>query len=101
MRLPRSCVNVSFANTRPTLIRRKSSRARLGARGRLRFDMIGSSPRRKEDKRLLTGHGGYVDDVTREGTLNIGVVGRTQAEERLTKVATEAGSAMSGVGLAW
>src|SRR4029077_5901058 len=101
MRLPRSCVNVSFANTRPTLIRRKSSRARRGARGRLRFDMIGSSPRRKEDQRLLMRHGSYVDDLTREGTLHLGVVRSTEAHARLTKVATATARAMPGVVLAW
>jgi CO/xanthine dehydrogenase Mo-binding subunit len=63
--------------------------------------MIGSSPRRKEDQRLLTGHGRYVDDLTREGTLHLGVVRSTEAHARLTKVATAAARAMPGVALAW
>jgi carbon-monoxide dehydrogenase large subunit len=62
--------------------------------------MIGSSPRRKEDQRLLTGHGRYVDDLTREGTLHLGVVRSTEAHARLTKVATAAARAMPGVALA-
>ena len=52
--------------------------------------MIGSSPRRKEDQRLLTGHGRFVDDLTREGILHLGVVRSTEAHARLTKVATAA-----------
>src|SRR5215467_9512051 len=63
--------------------------------------MIGSSPRRKEDQRLLTGQGRYVDDLAREGTVHLGVVRSTQAHARLTKVATAAARAMPGVVLAW
>jgi CO/xanthine dehydrogenase Mo-binding subunit len=63
--------------------------------------MIGSSPRRKEDQRLLTGHGRYVDDLAREGTLHLGVVRSTEAHARLTKVATAAARAMPGVALVW
>ena len=37
-------------------------------------DLIGSSPRRKEDRRLLVGAGRYLDDITREGMLHLGVV---------------------------
>src|SRR5437879_4392479 len=63
--------------------------------------MIGSSPRRKEDQRLLTGHGRYVDDLTRDGTLYLGVVRSTEAHARLAKVATAAARALPGVALAW
>src|SRR5262249_8475981 len=63
--------------------------------------MIGSSPRRKEDQRLLTGQGRYVDDLAREGTVHLGVVRSTQAHARLTKVTTAAARAMPGVVLAW
>src|SRR5882672_6351053 len=52
--------------------------------------MIGASPRRKEDQRLLTGGGRFVDDLTREGVLHLGVVRSAEAHARLTKVATEA-----------
>jgi aerobic carbon-monoxide dehydrogenase large subunit len=63
--------------------------------------MIGSSPRRKEDQRLLTGHGRFVDDLKRDGTLYLGVVRSTEAHARLTKVATAPARALPGVALAW
>src|SRR5262247_3534965 len=63
--------------------------------------MIGSSPRRKEDQRLLTGHGRFVDDLAREGTLHLGVVRSTEAHARITKVSTAAARALPGVALAW
>src|SRR5215470_18325124 len=93
---------------RTSAIRRKSSRAGRdlpsvgwGARGRLRGKMIGSSPRRKEDQRLLTGHGRFVDDLAREGTLHLGVVRSTEAHARLAKVATAPARVLPGVVLAW
>src|SRR5499433_191361 len=63
--------------------------------------MIGASPLRKEDQRLLTGHGRFVDDLTRDGSLHLGVVRSTQAHARLTKVATAPARALPGVVLAW
>src|SRR5262247_4372833 len=63
--------------------------------------MIGSSPRRKEDQRLLTGHGRFVDDLARDGTLHLGVVRSTEAHARITKVSTAAARALPGVALAW
>src|SRR5256712_3885078 len=63
--------------------------------------MIGASPRRKEDQRLLTGGGRFVDDLTREGVLHLGVVRSAEAHARLTKVATTAARALPGVVLAW
>jgi len=63
--------------------------------------MIGSSPLRKEDQRLLTGRGRYVDDLTRAGTLHLGVVRSTEAHARLAKVVTAAARVMPGVVLAW
>src|SRR5437870_1520869 len=63
--------------------------------------MIGASPRRKEDQRLLTGGGRFVDDLTREGVLHLGVVRSAEAHARLTKVATNAARAMPSVVLVW
>jgi len=63
--------------------------------------MIGASPRRKEDQRLLTGDGRFLDDLTREGLLHLGVVRSAEAHARLTKVATEAACHFPGVVLAW
>ena len=63
--------------------------------------MIGSSPLRKEDQRLLTGGGRFVDDLTRAGALHLGVVRSAQSYARLTKVATAGARAMPGVALVW
>src|SRR5499426_2204353 len=63
--------------------------------------MIGASPLRKEDQRLLTGHGRFVDDLTRDGALYLGVVRSTHAHARVTKVATAPARALPGVVLAW
>src|SRR5437870_1435095 len=63
--------------------------------------MIGASPRRKEDQRLLTGGGRFVDDLTRAGLLHLGVVRSAEAHARLTKVATDAARALPGVILVW
>src|SRR5882762_5769771 len=63
--------------------------------------MIGASPRRKEDLRLLTGDGRFVDDLTREGALHLGVVRSAESYARLTKVVTSGARALPGVVLAW
>jgi aerobic carbon-monoxide dehydrogenase large subunit len=63
--------------------------------------MIGSSPLRKEDQRLLTGGGRFVDDLTRAGALHLGVVRSAHSYARLTKVATAGARAMPGVVLVW
>jgi carbon-monoxide dehydrogenase large subunit len=63
--------------------------------------MIGSSPLRKEDQRLLTGGGRFVDDLTRAGALHLGVVRSAESYARLTKVATAGARAMPGVALVW
>src|SRR5437879_12548102 len=53
------------------------------------FAMIGASPPRKEDRRLLTGAGRYVDDLTREGMLHLGVVRSAEAHARIPKLALD------------
>src|SRR5256712_3576879 len=63
--------------------------------------MIGASPRRKEDQRLLTGHGRFVDDVRRGGIGGLGVVRSAESYARLTKVVTAGARALPGVVLAW
>jgi carbon-monoxide dehydrogenase large subunit len=62
---------------------------------------IGSSPRRREDLRLLTGGGRYLDDLTREGLLHLGVVRSPHAHARILAVDTQAARAMPGVIAAW
>src|SRR5205823_3299378 len=49
--------------------------------------MIGASPRRKEDRRLLVGVGRFVDDLAREGLLHLAVVRSVQAHARIAKIA--------------
>src|SRR2546428_12977604 len=63
--------------------------------------MIGASPRRKEDQRLLTGGGRFLDDLTREGLLHLGVVRSLEAHARLAKVATEAARHFPAALLPW
>src|SRR5512144_3421384 len=62
---------------------------------------IGSSPRRKEDRRLLVGDGRYLDDLTREGLLHLGVVRSAHAHARVLAVDTRDALAMPGVIVAW
>ena len=66
-----------------------------------RSDLIGASPRRKEDLRLLTGAGRYVDDLRREGMLHLGVVRSLHAHARVLGVDGKAALAMPGVVAVW
>ncbi|MGH7354749.1 MAG: xanthine dehydrogenase family protein molybdopterin-binding subunit, partial [Candidatus Rokuibacteriota bacterium] len=63
--------------------------------------MIGTSPRRKEDQRLLVGAGRYLDDLTRGGTLHLGVVRATHAHARVLTVDFKDALALPGVVAAW
>src|SRR5437899_1258880 len=63
--------------------------------------MIGASPLRKEDQRLLRGGGRFVDDLTRDGALHLGVVRSAESSARLIKVVTAGARALPGVVLAW
>jgi aerobic carbon-monoxide dehydrogenase large subunit len=46
-------------------------------------ELIGASPRRKEDRRLITGTGRYVDDLKRPGLLHMAVVRSRHAHARI------------------
>src|SRR5213594_2222137 len=70
------------------------------ARGRFPH-MIGTSPRRKEDQRLLSGGGRFLDDLARDGLLHLGVVRSAEAHARLVAVATDAARRLPGVVPAW
>jgi CO/xanthine dehydrogenase Mo-binding subunit len=63
--------------------------------------MIGASPRRKEDRRLLVGGGRFVDDLTREGLLHLAVVRSVNAHARIVKIALADARALPGVVAAW
>ena len=62
---------------------------------------IGSSPRRKEDRRLLEGAGRYLDDLTREGLLHLGVVRSPHAHARILGIDLREARASAGVVAAW
>jgi carbon-monoxide dehydrogenase large subunit len=63
--------------------------------------MLGASPRRKEDVRLLTGAGRFVDDVVRPDAAHLGVVRAAHAHARLRAVDLAAARARPGVLAAW
>jgi len=60
-------------------------------------DLIGASPRRKEDRRLITGAGRYLDDLHRPGLLHMAVVRSRHAHARIIKIGGEAARALPGV----
>jgi aerobic carbon-monoxide dehydrogenase large subunit len=48
--------------------------------------VIGQSPRRKEDERLVTGRGRFIDDIAPPGVLHLAVVRSTHARARIVAV---------------
>ncbi len=58
---------------------------------------IGQSVARKEDRRLLTGHGRYVDDVTVPGMLHAAFLRSEVARGSITRIDVTAAAAMEGV----
>ncbi len=63
--------------------------------------MIGASPLRKEDRRLLVGGGRYLDDLQREGLLHLGVVRSVEPHARVVTIAKAAALALPGVVAVW
>jgi carbon-monoxide dehydrogenase large subunit len=63
--------------------------------------VIGTSPLRKEDRRLLLGAGRFVDDLKREAMLHLGLVRSVQAHARIVSVGTADAAGMPGVVAAW
>ncbi|MBV9750830.1 MAG: xanthine dehydrogenase family protein molybdopterin-binding subunit [Acetobacteraceae bacterium] len=61
------------------------------------FEGIGASVRRKEDRRFLSGHGHYVDDINRPGQLYAAMVRADRPHARLLSVDTAAAKAAPGV----
>ena len=64
-------------------------------------EIIGTSPRRKEDRRLVAGAGRYLDDITRDGLLYLGVVRSLHAHARVIEVDLRQAAAQPGVAAAW
>ena len=59
--------------------------------------MIGQSPRRREDERLLAGRGRFVDDIRLPGLLHLVVVRSIHARARLLRVDLTGARAQPGV----
>jgi carbon-monoxide dehydrogenase large subunit len=59
--------------------------------------MIGASPRRNEDRALLTGRGRFLDDLTRPGLLHLGVVRSPHGHARIAAISTAEAAALPGV----
>ncbi|HEY3186271.1 MAG TPA: xanthine dehydrogenase family protein molybdopterin-binding subunit, partial [Solirubrobacteraceae bacterium] len=59
--------------------------------------MIGQSPRRREDERLLTGRGRFVDDIRLPDLLHMALVRSTHARARLVRVDLTEARAQPGV----
>ncbi len=58
---------------------------------------VGQAVRRREDPRLLTGHGSYVDDVVVPGLLHAAFVRSDLAHGRITRLDVDAARALPGV----
>ncbi len=59
--------------------------------------VLGASIKRREDPRLITGQGTYVDDVRLVGTLNMVLVRSPHAHANITSVNTSAAASSDGV----
>jgi aerobic carbon-monoxide dehydrogenase large subunit len=64
-------------------------------------ELIGSSPRRKGDERLLKGAGLYLDDVRREELLHLGLVRSVHGHARIRGVDMRPALSSPGVVAAW
>jgi len=59
--------------------------------------VIGQSPRRKEDERLITGRGRFIDDITPPGVVHLAVVRSTHARARIVAIDAAAARKLPGV----
>jgi len=59
--------------------------------------MVGARIHRREDPRLITGGGRYIEDLVRPGTLSMAVVRSPHAHARITGINTATAKAMPGV----
>jgi carbon-monoxide dehydrogenase large subunit len=62
---------------------------------------IGARVHRREDRRLLTGHGTYVDDIALPGMLHAAFVRSPLARAKITHIDTSAAEALPGVVAVW
>ncbi|MBI1737509.1 MAG: xanthine dehydrogenase family protein [Candidatus Rokubacteria bacterium] len=63
--------------------------------------MIGTSPLRKEDRRLLLGQGRFIEDLSRAGMLSLGLVRSQHAHARLVRVDAATALGSPGVVAVW
>jgi aerobic carbon-monoxide dehydrogenase large subunit len=63
--------------------------------------LIGASPRRKEDVRLLLGAGRFADDIVRADAAHLGLVRSVHAHARITRVDLARARKRPGVLAAW
>ncbi len=61
------------------------------------FTQIGAAIPRREDRRFLTGHGRYIDDIEVTGALQACFVRSPHAHARIVGIDTKAAAALSGV----
>jgi carbon-monoxide dehydrogenase large subunit len=59
--------------------------------------VIGQSPRRKEDERLLTGRGRFIDDIAPPGVWHLALVRSTHARARIERIDADRARALPGV----
>src|SRR5215470_9048343 len=59
--------------------------------------LVGAKIHRREDPRLITGHGRYTDDLTRPGMLHMAVVRSPHAHARIKSIGLEAARQAPGV----
>ena len=59
--------------------------------------MIGQSPRRKEDERLITGRGRFIDDIVPPRLCHLAVVRSTHARARIVRIDVEPARTLPGV----
>ena len=58
--------------------------------------LVGARIQRREDPRLITGHGRYVDDISLPGTLHMALVRSPYAHASINSIATEPATSMPG-----
>jgi carbon-monoxide dehydrogenase large subunit len=61
--------------------------------------VIGQSPRRKEDERLLTGRGRFLDDIVLPGLLHASFVRSVHARAGIVSIDVSAARALSGISI--
>ena len=59
--------------------------------------LVGAKIHRREDPRLITGHGRYTDDLAKQGVLHMSVVRSPHAHARIKSIGIEAAKESPGV----